>query len=182
MKNKLGIFLGFCLMLIQAEYSFAHIEPIDTTSIVSYEAEVMIDENLSGVDILRLVNVQQTPAMEKALRNHIRTNADKQISGYRVTIYYDNKQSARTESAEVFNRFLARYKGIPAYRTYSNPYFKVTIGDFRTKSEAHEILEMIKGTFPKSFIVGEFVNYPSVQRKEIELVDETLYKSPIEIF
>ncbi len=181
MKKIIGIVIGFCLMLLQADLMFAQSEYVDSTATI-FQPEVMVDENLQGMDILRLVSVQQTPTMEKALRDHIRTNSDKQISGYRVRIYYDNKQTARTESAEVVQKFLSKYSGIPAYRSYSNPYFKVTVGDFRTKSEAYEVLEMIKGSYPKSFIVREFINYPSVQRKGVELVDTMSVSYPIEVY
>ncbi len=172
MKKIIGLFIGFCLMLVQAEFSFAQTEPLDTVSTVRVETEIMVDQRLAGVNILDLVSVGQTPTMERALRSHIISNADKKISGFRVRIYYDNKQTSRVESAEIVDAFHSRYRGIRAYRSYDNPYFKVTVGDCRTQSEALEILEKIKGTYPKSFIVKEFINYPSVQRKGVEIVDD----------
>ena len=59
-------------------------------------------------------------------------------------------------------RFKGMYPGIAAYRTYSNPFFKVTVGDFRTKSEAMRLLQQVKGSFPSAFIVKETINYPPV--------------------
>ncbi len=51
-----------------------------------------------------------------------------------------------------------------AYRTYSNPFFRVTVGDFRTKSEAMQLLLQVKGAFPTAFIVKETIGYPVVDR------------------
>ena len=75
-----------------------------------------------------------------------------------------NAQNARTASEEVLKRFLSRWHGIPAYRSYQNPFFKVTVGDFRTKSEALELLEQIKGEFPAAFILKENINYPVIDK------------------
>ena len=59
-------------------------------------------------------------------------------------------------------RFKGMFPDVAAYRTYSNPFFKVTVGDFRTKSEATRLLQQVKGSFPSAFIVKETINYPPV--------------------
>ena len=61
-------------------------------------------------------------------------------------------------------RFKGMFPGISAYRTYSNPFFRVTVGDFRTKSEAMQLLQRVKGDFPTAFIVKETIGYPVVDR------------------
>ena len=61
-------------------------------------------------------------------------------------------------------RFKGMFPGVAAYRTYSNPFFRVTVGDFRTKSEAMQLLLQVKGAFPTAFIVKETIGYPVVDR------------------
>ena len=68
-------------------------------------------------------------------------------------------------------RFLKTYHGIPAYRTYANPYFKVSVGDFRTKSEAMEFLEEIKHNFPGAFVTKETISYPVIDRQNSFVTD-----------
>jgi hypothetical protein len=63
------------------------------------------------------------------------------------------------------------HKDIPAYRTYTNPYFKVTVGDFRTKSEAMELLSRIRSEFPSAFVVKENIEYPVVDKNNAVVVD-----------
>ena len=46
------------------------------------------------------------------------------------------------------------------YRGYENPYFKVSVGDFRTKEDARKFLNSIKGSYPSGFIVREKINNP----------------------
>ena len=109
------------------------------------------------------VKVHQSQAIQKALTNQIASNSSRRVSGYRVRIFNDNKQNSRGASEAALNRFKGMFPGIAAYRTYTNPYFRVTVGDFRTKSEALELLQKIKGSFPSAFIVKESsINYPPV--------------------
>ena len=109
------------------------------------------------------VTVHQSQAILKALNNQISNNSSRKVPGYRVRIFNDNKQTSRGASEAALNRFKGMFPGIAAYRTYTNPYFRVTVGDFRTKSEALELLQKIKGSFPSAFIVKESsINYPPV--------------------
>ena len=59
-------------------------------------------------------------------------------------------------------RFRSSYPEIPAYRNFSNSFFRVTVGDFRTKSEALRLLSKIKYEFPAAFLVHESIHYPAV--------------------
>ena len=89
------------------------------------------------------VTVHQSQAILKALNNQIANNSSRKVPGYRVRIFNDNKQTSRGASEAALNRFKGMFPGIAAYRTYTNPYFRVTVGDFRTKSEALELLQKI---------------------------------------
>jgi len=107
-----------------------------------------------------LVIVEQTDNLLIAFNNHISLAGNKKITGYRVRIFFDNKQDARVHSGSVVGSFSGRYPEISVYRTYENPYFKVTVGDFRTKSEATMLLKRIESDFPSAFIVKETINFP----------------------
>ncbi|MCQ2136368.1 MAG: SPOR domain-containing protein [Bacteroidales bacterium] len=107
------------------------------------------------------VVIQQDSLLKSAMRSHIYANSGKAIKGYRIRIFYDNGQNARAESTKAYNIATNQFH-VSAYRGYTNPYFKVTIGDFRTKSDAQRMLEDIKGTFPTAFIVKEKIKLPSV--------------------
>lgn len=107
------------------------------------------------------VIITQDSLLLAAMRSHIIANSGKPIRGYRIRIYYDNSQNARNESMWAYSTAI-NYFHVSAYRGYSNPYFKVTIGDCRTKSEAQKLLNMVKGTFPSAFIVRESIHMPSI--------------------
>ncbi|MBR5175577.1 MAG: SPOR domain-containing protein [Bacteroidales bacterium] len=124
-----------------------------------------VDSTLIGKSIFNLlpnVTVHQSQAILASMNRQISSNSSRRLSGYRVRIFNDNKQNSRGASEAAMGRFKGMYPGIAAYRTYSNPFFKVTVGDFRTKSEAMRLLQQVKGSFPSAFIVKETINYPPV--------------------
>ena len=76
-----------------------------------------------------------------------------------------------THTAYPVKKFVNMFHDVSAYRTYTNPYFKVTVGDCRTKSEAMALLARIKGAFPSAFVVKENINYPIVDKDNAYVVD-----------
>jgi hypothetical protein len=110
---------------------------------------------------------------------HVQSNLKRNMNGYRVRIFFDNKQSARSESEAALKRFESLYHGVKAYRSYANPYFKVTVGDFRTKSEAMELLEHIKPEFPSAFVVKENITFPVVDKDNAYVTDTVKVYRPV---
>ena len=90
---------------------------------------------------------------------------------YTIDYFFDNKQNARSASEAAMGRFKAAYPGHGAYRSFASPYFKVTVGDFRTKSEAMQLMRSLKSDFPSAFVVKENINYPIVDRSHAYVVD-----------
>lgn len=157
---------------------------------IVYRPAAAVDTTLVGRNILNLmpkkdnggkadVNVYQSVAIDQALQEHMTANSDRTLSGYRVRIFFDNKQSARVASEEAIKRFESLYHDVVAYRTYANPYFKVTVGDFRTKSEAMALLERIRHEFPSAFVVKENISFPVVDTEHAYVVDTVKVLRPV---
>lgn len=129
------------------------------------------------------VSVHQSSDILVSMNSHFASNSARPISGYRVRIFFDNRQSARTASQKIMDEFAAKYHDIPVYRSYVNPYFKVTVGDFRSKSEAMQLLQEIRMEFPSAFIVKErSINYPVLDKSNAVVADtvKVLYRLPEE--
>lgn len=152
-----------------------------------------VDTLLAGRDVFHVmplkakgdnadVEIYQSQEVAAALRKQVLDNIKRPVAGYRVRIFFDNKQSARLESEEALKKFESMYHGIRAYRTYANPYFKVTVGDFRTKSEAMELLSRIKSIFPAAFVVKENISYPVVDKSNAYVVDTVKVLRPISVY
>ena len=55
-----------------------------------------------------VVSVNQSDAVLKALNSHIAANSERKLSGYRVRIFSDNKQNARTASEAALEKRASR--------------------------------------------------------------------------
>jgi hypothetical protein len=104
--------------------------------------------------------LRQSTAIKELLNNYVARNHYKKLQGFRVRIFFDNSQSARQRALEAETNFKTQYPDTPTYYTYQNLYFKVAVGDFRTKSEAMHFLRTIVEQYPGAFIIKDFINYP----------------------
>ena len=77
------------------------------------------------------------------------------IPGYRIRIYSESGVGAKEEQQRQKARFLTLYHGIDAYYRYDEPFFKVYVGDCRTRSEALKLFDRIKREFPNPIIVPD---------------------------
>lgn len=147
---------------------------------IVYRPAATADTTLAGKDIFLLMpKVNQTQKVADAMRKQVYDNKERALTGYRVRIFFDNKQTARVESEEAVKRFESKYHDVTAYRTYANPYFKVTVGDFRTRSEAMNLLERIRHEFPSAFVVKENINFPIVDKENAYIVDTIKVLRPV---
>lgn len=105
---------------------------------------------------------QDSIIQDLVIRHMIRNKQNPEIPGYRIRIYSDLGTHARDESEEYKTRFYENFPEIPVYRDYVRPYYKVYVGDFRTKIEAIKSLKKIKREFPSAFIVPDQINFPEL--------------------
>lgn len=134
---------------------------------VVYVPAPYCDSSLVGrsiFDLLPGIKISQDVAVRTAMYEHIRENASREIQGYRIRIFFDNRQTARDDSERIAGEFSRLFPHLQAYRSYVNPYFKVTVGDFRTRSEAMSVLAEVKKVFPSAFLVKEKIFYPALDR------------------
>ena len=153
---------------------------------VIYIPAVRVDTSLVGVNVFTIlpdgsagtgkVTVRQSANVAAAMFSRVAANKERPIEGYRVRIFF--KESARAESEEVQRAFMARNPGVPAYRSYANPYFKVTVGDFRTRSEAMQLMTRLLGDYPTAFVVKEPIRYPVVDKTHAYIADTVQVRKP----
>ncbi len=106
------------------------------------------------------VNITQDIKVLQIIKRHKELNNNK-FHGWRVQVYFGSGQSAMSEAQSAKKRFLTRYGHTHgAYIIYDSPFYKIRVGDFRTKAEALKFKEQIKKTFPESWIKQDRINYP----------------------
>ncbi|MEG1635033.1 MAG: hypothetical protein RR388_05350 [Rikenellaceae bacterium] len=102
--------------------------------------------------------------------------------GFRVRIFFDNKQTSRNDAASAVERFKLLYPYMSTYIDYVPPYFKVTVGDFLTRLEAVALWGKIKTAFPTAFVVTENIAYEALLKVNTEtVIDESAEGESVDI-
>lgn len=110
------------------------------------------------------ITIKQDPQIERVFNQDILNNARQPgMNGYRIRIYFDLGQKSRKQSEDVSYEFMQNYPGIAVYRSYVSPYYKVSVGDFRTRDNALKLYYQLLKDYPKAFIVPEWVNFPPLE-------------------
>ncbi|MCF8453219.1 MAG: SPOR domain-containing protein [Pedobacter sp.] len=76
------------------------------------------------------------------------------LSGFRVQIFSGlDRQIAYSELA----KFKARYPAISTYISYTQPNYRLRVGDFRTRLEAEKLMNELKKYYTSMFIFSEMI-------------------------
>lgn len=71
------------------------------------------------------------------------------VAGYRVQVFSDNNAAtARNEARAKSRNISERFPEMRTYVSYTSPYWRLKVGDFRTKREADDAAEEIRQAFP----------------------------------
>jgi hypothetical protein len=93
--------------------------------------------------------------LENYNKHLVRNSSNRAISGYRIRIFSDNGQGAKEHQMRVRASFLSLHPDIQTYNRYEGTFYKIYVGDFRTKRDALKVLGTIKKNFPDAFIVDD---------------------------
>lgn len=104
---------------------------------------------LDSIPTNKNIEIIQDTRIEKLNERYISTY---QLKGFRVQIYSDTRPHPAKQTKAKFKN---KHPEITAYSSYDQPYYKVKVGDFKTKLEALKFQMEIAEIFPNSFIVKE---------------------------
>lgn len=80
------------------------------------------------------------------------------IPGYRIQIFKGSGNNALNDALVVRDKFMAKYH-IPAYVTFNEPYYRVRVGDFRSRIDAIRFLQRIKRHYPLAWEIQDEVKF-----------------------
>lgn len=106
-------------------------------------------------------NVYADSRVDQLLQKHIESGSKVgKLRGFRVQIFFDSGVGSRANAERVKSSFETAYKNVPAYLTFSEPNFRVRVGNFRTRMEARCFLEKIRQIYTGAFVVKDDIEYP----------------------
>lgn len=112
----------------------------------------------------RGLRVIQSDSISKLVEKHKAVNeAHYEINGWRIQIFSTGGRNSRDLINLQKAEFLSKYSDIQVYIVYQAPYFKLRIGNFRSKMEALYLIEQIKEDYPFAFAVIDKIEPPQIQ-------------------
>ncbi|MCM1164072.1 MAG: SPOR domain-containing protein [Muribaculaceae bacterium] len=99
----------------------------------------------------RLMKVEQAPEEEEKEKEEpaVPRQQTGRQAGYRVQVFSDNNpRTAKAEAGSKKRIIDARFPQYQTYVSYTSPYWRLKVGDFRTQQEANAAAEELKKAFP----------------------------------
>ncbi len=114
-----------------------------------------------------LVSAASVPVSDKAESQAADHVAEPSVrSGFRVQVFDDNNpRTARKQAEARYRQVHAQFPHLRSYVTFNSPYWRVKVGDFRTRAEAEATMAELRHAFPS------MAAYMRIVRDKINTVD-----------
>lgn len=87
--------------------------------------------------------------------------------GYRICIFFDNKQNGRSLANGALGAFRSRFPGIPGEVVYDSPTFRTMVGYCIDVDEAAMLLGRVREFFPKAVIREENMSIAALKQSPV---------------
>ncbi|MBQ8761235.1 MAG: SPOR domain-containing protein [Bacteroidales bacterium] len=87
-------------------------------------------------------------------------SADNTIDGYRIQIFMESGNNAVELANATMEKFKKTHPDIPIYLVFGQPYYRLRVGDFRTRLEAEKAFQTLSKDYKKAFITSDRINLP----------------------
>ena len=113
------------------------------------------------------VYIVQDESLNVLMQKHVELNSEiKYMPGYRLQVFFSSSREARTEALQIQKRFRIQYPEVGVYVEYKAPYWRVQIGDFKTKAEVVRWQKTLIDKYPNSWVKREMVLIKPNEKKE----------------
>jgi hypothetical protein len=123
-------------------------------------AEIMSRQN-AGLSVGEL-NIYQEPGIDSLIGRYILYNLRLNgLDGFRIQIYNSSNKNAREESGKIRAEFMSKFPDTFSKLIFDRPsYYKIRVGNYRTRIEGTKYLLMIRRVFPDAILVPDIINFP----------------------
>lgn len=116
-------------------------------------AQLVNAQDSTQIEAPKNYTIYQDEKIGELAEKYVEYNRKREFTeGYRIQVTYTNVRD------EVYQSKGAMYKQFPelaSYVEYEQPYYKLRIGDFKTRLEATYYLQQVIALYPGAFIVKD---------------------------
>lgn len=106
---------------------------------------------------------------EELMAGSVGQNTSGTRSGWRIQVFFAREKSVADDAVGQIHNWLAQKRNeipnisefqqtLPVYNVYLQPYFRVRIGDFRTREAAEQVLQHMLDDYPRAFVMVDQIN------------------------
>jgi len=88
------------------------------------------------------------------------------IQGYRIQLFKDSGNDALDAAHEIIDKFEKEFPDINVYLSFQEPYYRVRVGDFRTRLEALDHLKDIKRKYRNVWVIKDYIHFSDYQTNQ----------------
>lgn len=85
------------------------------------------------------------------------------LSGWRIQIFFDSGANSKRKATDALRQFNEKYPETDAYLSFKEPYYRVRVGDFRSRLEAEGFLRKVQAEYPNAFATNDYINPPPIE-------------------
>ena len=102
------------------------------------------------------VNIKYESGLHSLITKHNNIQQKRDgILGWRIQLTF---KSTKEEIKKTRSEFIKLYTEIPTYLTYESPYYRICVGNFRTKNEALKLNNFIRKNYVEAYPVKKIIN------------------------
>lgn len=107
--------------------------------------------------------LDQSPKIDElVLKQRQIHDKDGTIDGFRVQIFMELGNDALQHADSVKTSFSEKYPDVPVYLIFGQPYYRLRIGDFRTRLEAENMHQQVKKEYKNAFVTADRIELPYI--------------------
>jgi hypothetical protein len=84
------------------------------------------------------------------------------LQGFRIQIYFGSGREGREQAYAAKAKALSEFPELTSHVVFQYSFYKVRLGDFRTREEAFPYTKKVKKVFPNAYVVPDLIRYPSL--------------------
>jgi len=119
------------------------------------------------------LKIEANPKIENLVQMHIAYNeAFPVMPGFRIQIFMESGNEALSQAETVKENFTKKFSDVDPYLIFAAPYYRVRVGDFRTRIEAEKFLQKISRTYPNAWVIKDEINFPGLSNYQKTIENE----------
>jgi len=106
------------------------------------------------------VTVVEDERITTMVSNQTYLNSRQKTIGWRIQIFFDSGNNSKSKAFTKKGQFMSEYPEMSVYLMFQSPYYKVRVGDFRTRMDAEGFKQKLLSKFPDAFVVKDEIKAP----------------------